>query len=500
MIKTVSAHKAYYWGTLSVVTALLFVMFTLHPALIDDIRFREPLSAFLADGTAASFFDNWQSSVVECLRVDNGRIPQLLATVLVVLPRWAVAIVLSLSVWLCVMFSARIAGVWQRHPFLFALMVFLWVFCMPWADFMFTVMFAANYLPTGAVMLFALWLFVNRKLKVWSAVALGLVAGAGHEMYCAAMIAGVAVLCVLHKEYRTKESLAFMASLGAALLYLFMMPGTSVRSGLLDIFGGFVNLRASLYMGILFYAYIVMLVAVLAINRYRRATDWKVQQLCVTCAIVGWAVWRMFMSGQRLVWCLDIFSVTGIVSLLSSVRYPLLKRKVAYAAGIVLCLTATVHLALCLPLFALMHREVEEVRSLTPDDKGNVYYDLTTPADAPVYLLGKPNFNIYSLSWYGLRYVLPRRLQSFRAGDGSLIGTQSEVYCVDGLLVVPCVGPSTHNAVTLKSDYGDYETESEAGVRRFTGADGCDYLYISPYYRSLRAAEREPVSVDVVFP
>ncbi|MDE6611963.1 MAG: hypothetical protein K2K22_05315, partial [Muribaculaceae bacterium] len=187
-------------------TALLFVMFTLHPALIDDIRFREPLSAFLADGTAASFFDNWQSSVVECLRVDNGRIPQLLATVLVVLPRWAVAFVLSLSVWLCVMFSARIAGVWQRHPFLFALMVFMWVFCMPWADFMFTIMFAANYLPTGAVMLFALWLFVNRKLKVWSAVALGLVAGAGHEMYCAAMIAGGAVLCVLHKEYRTKES------------------------------------------------------------------------------------------------------------------------------------------------------------------------------------------------------------------------------------------------------------------------------------------------------
>ena len=382
-MKVSKSQYIYYWLSLFVIIALFFIMFGLHPDLCDDLRFKAPMAGFIENPTFSNFCSCWANSVVDCLRIDNGRIAQLFASVIVTLPKWVMAAILSVSVAGCIFFSAMIAGVWGKHPLLYGILVSVWIFIMPWSDFMFGLMFASNYIPTGALMLLTLWMFLRLRLKVWSSVILGLLVGCSHELYCAAMIALAVSLVICYKEYRNCQSYLLLASLVVSLVYLYCVPGTGVRSGMLNVFGGFSNLLSSAYLGVLLYVYVILFVVVCIDKRWRSDLNMRIQVVCMAGAFTGWLIWRLFMGGQRLLWCLDIFSIIGIVSLLVAWPYKKIRYSISKCLSVSVMVICILHLVLCLPWFMRMHREVEEVQSMRSDTDDYVFYDLTKPIDAP---------------------------------------------------------------------------------------------------------------------
>lgn len=497
-MKVSKSQYIYYWLSLFVIIALFFIMFGLHPDLCDDLRFKAPMAGFIENPTFSNFCSCWANSVVDCLRIDNGRIAQLFASVIVTLPKWVMAAILSVSVAGCIFFSAMIAGVWGKHHLLYGILVSVWIFIMPWSDFMFGLMFASNYIPTGALMLLTLWMFLRLRLKVWSSVILGLLVGCSHELYCAAMIALAVSLVICYKEYRNCQSYLLLASLVVSLVYLYCVPGTGVRSGMLNVFGGFSNLLSSAYLGVLLYVYVILFVVVCIDKRWRSDLNMRIQVVCMAGAFTGWLIWRLFMGGQRLLWCLDIFSIIGIVSLLVAWPYKKIRYSISKCLSVSVMVICILHLVLCLPWFMRMHREVEEVQSMRSDTDDYVFYDLTKPIDAPWYILGKPNFNIYNSSWYSLDYVVPKILKSFNASKGKNIGVGTDIFMYEDYLVVPCIGQKNNASVVISADYDGLIIVVDAAVRKFSADDGLDYQYIVPIYTPLRTVGRELVSVKLI--
>lgn len=489
----------YRYGSLIAIGALFFVMYWLHPSLCDDYRFSQPMADFFADRTVGSFFNCWLTSLSECFYYDNGRIAQLLSPVLVSLPRVIVAAVLAFATLVCIVYSARLAGVWNRHPLLFALLVAVWVFAMPWADYMFGIMFASNYILPAALMLYTLWLFMNTRVSMVSAALLGILIGCSHELYCSAMIAVVAVSVVFVKEFRDRSTIVLFGALCVSLLYLYCVPGTAVRTGARVIFEGLKNPLASAYWGCLYYAYLLVALIAFLIPAWRIRIDRRLLLVCLTGATAGWLIWRVFLGGLRLTWCLDIFSTIGLVSLFASVPTGCrINPKHSIATALALVAVCVAHLALCIPWFVTMNREVREVRFLRTASIGRcVFYDMTEVHTVPPYTLGKPNFNIYNSEWHDLDYVVPEKLRTFRPEHAVCVG--SDLYMYEGCLVHVYTGQSAMKNVALHYDYGTSSDTRMGSARRFTADDGREYLYLCPYYRSLRKSDTEPVSVSVEF-
>ena len=384
----------------------------------------------------------------------------------------------------------------MRHPISFGILVLVWVFAMPWPDYMFGIMFAANYLPPAALMLSILWLLIRSKLRVWSAVVLGLLVGCSHELYCAAMIVVTLAFIAFDNGLRGKVAYVLLASLFVSMAYLYCVPGTAVRASSKSLLEGLANPFAYAYIGVLFYVYLIIAAVALSIKSWRRGIDMRILLLCISGASAGWLVWRVFLGGQRLVWCLDIFSAIGIVALLSVIPLKRVPMNSALAVGVSMIVICFAHLSMCIPWFGRMHREVECVRLMAATDRSALFYNLTTPDDAPWFLFGKPNFNIYNSEWHDLDFVVPVALKEFRP-KLCINSVGRPVYLYDGLMVLPSSGINTRSAV-MNISYGEFTNESACSLRPFTGADGKEYLYVCPYYRPLRTKGRRMISAEVV--
>lgn len=490
----------YYWAVTLLVAILLGVMYYIHPYVMDDMWFRKSLSAYLDNPSAATFLSSWFDFAKVKYVNDNGRLAQMLAPFLLATPRWFVTVLLTGVAAGCLVLSAKLSGVWMRHPLLYGLLVFVWIFAMPWGDYMFVRIFSANYVLSVFFMLLSLRLLLSGQLRVWSAVLLGLLCGASHEMFCGVLIGVVVMEMILFDRYRNKATVALLISLFVALAYLFFAPSRTIRTGDAQPLQGFLHLGAAAYLGFLFYAFFALIALALIWRKWRVKVCADTLMLCVAGSVAGWILWRCFyMSGQRTAWCMDAFSVTGIIYLLACLPSMRLNKKVAYAGGGLLAALCVLHLASCIPWFVQMNNEVD-IYNTTPRDKdGYVYIDLTRATDAPAYLLGKPNFNAYNNKWTSLNEAIPMSLKELDGTQARNVGTEElPVYVENGYLATPCSDAVKPGKFDVVMDFGGFETVIGGDARRFTAADGRDYLYIAPYYIPLRTKGRELVSVKLV--
>ena len=198
---------------------------------MDDMWFRKSLSAYLDNPSAATFLSSWFDFAKVKYVNDNGRLAQMLAPFFLATPRWFVTVLLTGVAAGCLVLSAKLSGVWMRHPLLYGLLVFVWIFAMPWGDYMFVRIFSANYVLSVFFMFAVVATAAFGQLRVWSAVLLGLLCGASHEMFCGVLIGVVVMEMILFDRYRNKATVAFLISLFVALAYLFFAPSRTIRTG-----------------------------------------------------------------------------------------------------------------------------------------------------------------------------------------------------------------------------------------------------------------------------
>lgn len=480
-------------SVLFVAFGLVFTAFyAIYPCMNDDFWFLEQWPAFFDAPSWHSFFSNWADSVKFRYEFDNGRLSNIISTALLVMPKIVPALFISGSLCLGIWFGARIAGIWRRNLLLFTLMLFMVMFAMPWNDFMFGVVYACNYIPPTALTLWVLTLFLKGRLRhVIPAFLLGLITAWTHEQYGAMLLAGIWAPAVFYRRYRTCAAVAVTTGALLALGYLFTAPGTSVRMSDMDPLYGLMHPLYGIVHAHVFIIFVVLTLASASVRSWRPALCSPAFSALAGMTITGFVLWRLFVARLHVACGMDFMAIVSVIYLLRHVPLSLRPQWLRIAATLTMILLMAVHVALCLPWFMRMHREVDDARAMQNDcPRQTVFADLTTPFEAPSYLLGKPNFNAYTIWATGLDRAVPLALETFIPGKAAIIGEGCEAWLYGGYhIVVPFSDVYVQARNDIRIVIGGVDIAAEPTFIPFVGADDNIYYYLRPLRIPQRLAE-----------
>lgn len=470
-----------YLTPLVIVSAFFVAMYVLHPPLIDDLGYYYHFEKFGGDISWREFFSGWADGVRDHFMRDNGRLSNMLcSTSLVALPRIFAALLLGAGVGMCIWSSCRLAGVWRRNFMLSTLVAFLWVLALPWAGFMFVLVFGFNYVLPTAITFVALGLFLGHKITHWYwALLLGLLVAAWHELFGGAFLCGVVAAALVDKDYRRPTTWWLLGGLAAGLLYLYLTPGFSCRTEKVDYFQGFREPLDRVAYGVLFYLFILLSCVALVWRRWRVSLSMTRLAVFMAMAVAGWVIWRTFMAGIRSTWSMAAVSIVGIVWVLwRSPMLPYFGKWVQRALSGLMWAVVIWNLSVCLPYFVEMRHETSEADALlAANNEAPVFYDFTQERDMPRYLIGKPNFDVLNLKPCAYENVLPTVLEHFSPEKAEAVGEGIVAYFYAGHIVL---SPDTVLAENLEIEYDGVPYDRDLSLVPFTAADGRTWLYCKP--------------------
>lgn len=398
------------------------VMYYLHPTLNDDNWFLAPFAPFMEHPSVGNFFHSWKECMLEHFAIDNGRLSNILGCVALLIPKWITATIIGTCISVSVLMSARLAGVWHRSLPLTIMVLFLTVFAMPWYDFMFGVIYAFNYIVPTAIMLSTFRYFQQGRLRnVIVAFLLGVFTCWWHELFGAGLLAAVVVFSVLDKTANRRVAVAIALGIFAALAWHLLLPGAAVRAGNTNILGNVFSLLNVKHAHIFVLTSLVYVVA-LCWRRWRRALFTPLALSMVATMIAGFVISRIFAGLVHATWLMDVGAIIVLVSTfrVCPVHVPSV---ISTLAGWLMFIVTAWHLALCLPWFFTMHREVAYARHLEEMHPGQtIFAPLTVSSEVPFFTLGKPNFHVYSIWGTGLDRVAPIALEDFDPQKAKSVG------------------------------------------------------------------------------
>lgn len=463
------------------VSAFFVAMYALHPPLIDDLGYHVPFDKYGDRLSWSDFLSGWATGMKDHFLHDIGRFANMLcSTSLLAFNRIFASLLLGAGVGVCIWLSCRLAGVWKRNFMLCTLVAFFWVFALPWAGFMFVLVFGFNYVLPTAMAFVALDLFLHRRIRHWYwAFALGVFVSAWHELFGGALLCGVAAAAVLDKDYRNSAAWGLLAGLAVGLLYLYLTPGFSYRTEKVDYFQGFREPLDRVSYGVLFYLFIALSVVALSWRRWRNSLSMTRLAVFMAMAFAGWVVWRTFMAGIRSTWCMAAVSIVGIVWLLW--RSPLLakfSKSVQNALSVLMWAAMVLNLGVCLPYFVRLDQEAKAADRLLAENNGQpVFLDFTQQRETPRYLIGKPNFDVLNLKPCAYENVLPTVLEHFVPDDAESVGEGVTAYFYKGHIVLPTDAPA---AEALALDFDGVPYDRDITLVPFASACGGRWLYCKP--------------------
>lgn len=290
-------------------------MYWLHPnGTVDDSWFSDFMSNYKIYRDTSHFFTDTLNAIRFRIEQDNGRLVNMLGSPIMILPNWLMALFFGLCIGWSLYSCARIARVWERNAVLFAVLSGLFVYALPWRDFMFTRMFALNYVPTTAYLLWCyLYFYLKPKRNLWIMLSVGLLCGILHEITGAVMLCGVVVLAIMSYHYRTHGFIALCTGLCIGLAWLCIVPGTGVRISKIDILANAITIDRSLAYAFPCFLLIlsVVLISFLKQDIRRRVLTPLTLSLC-GATIVGLLIWQVFNVGIRMLYAPNMLAITGL--------------------------------------------------------------------------------------------------------------------------------------------------------------------------------------------
>lgn len=471
-----ASFAALFKGRYAVMTACLSLLFGLiyylHPYLMDDLWYGMPLCRDWSDPEAV--FRSFADTYMEHYGYDNGRMANFFGMLLLLLPKWVGASFFALNIYFVIAIGATLVGVWNRRWLLFALGVLAFTFALPWFDYMFVMIFAANYLTSTVFFLVVLYVFMCRPRRVGAVGAffIGLLLGSWHEQFASVALGSMIIVALLWRSYVTRVNVALCVGLIFGLAFLLTAPGPYVRANNFEWFKGFTLITASIKFDLAFYGYMAVC-AVALFTRRRRDLYAPVSVFLMLSAIASWLIWRTFYNGQRLTWLPTICSLLGLLYLAARWLRRSSGRWIKAAALAVWALIFA-HLISVMPWAARYASEINAARKLldsTPDSV-TVFSYITPPALSPDYLFGKINFNGVD-SWFGFfERVINPEVKQFRPDSARLMNAGDELYLYRGNLISTDTTVTREPGQSLVLDYGTKKYFTDAFPVRFTTDDG----------------------------
>lgn len=485
-----------YWLTIAILAALYTAMYWLHPVLADDFDFKSFMATYLETGTWSSFWNDLQGSIIYHYKEHTGRIWNLIGSAILVVPKGIVSFILgsiaALNIWL----AAKLVGIWRKNFFMYSVLAAMYVLFLPWFELMFTQMFALNYVVSSFILLATCYLFLNKRLNIFTAFLLGIVLGTTHEIFGGAAFCAIATMPIFYKEYRTKNTWVLLGGILISIFMLILAPGTIERSAQGELFLGFKNPRLGVAHGYMFYIYTIICLFHVFNARLRKILYTPVFIFCTAGAIGGWIIWRTFTISPRITWPMSLFSILGIAYLLKNLFIS--KTTTAILLGTIIWAAIYAHLASCIPWFIRIKAEAEEAYTLLIQKKdGVVYYDLTSVYDAPWYILGKPTFNAFQIFPNEYRRVLPTSAQNC-INNKNIILPHGDKPCYSSCNFYLPIDSNAikQNQISANIFYNGKPYRTYAKAYKMTGNDSL-YMLVHPYIISYLHSRDEVTGIEI---
>lgn len=402
-----------YKVSLCVIFIGVVLMVALTPLLGDDLWYMMTSSG--ATNKAEEFRLVW-GEVVRHWHFDTGRLANIInPPFLVFVPKWVFGIVTGLLTVLIVELSRRFAGVSQGSVLSWWI-VGVAVFILPWLDYMFTVVYALNYVWAAAFSLMALYLVTGHlpsgKWGYAAGVVCCIVAGWMHEGFSVPMLAGV-VLYFIVKRGITKRQLWLVLWWMAGAMLIFVAPAfwnrTAGSYSILIRFTGWESLLSATLFNCLTFLYSLVFVISAANGRLRRRISasggWAFAWLCLVVCAIGSALFYMYYNGSRMGFIMQLFGGIGTAYL---VKYWFAERGafVRNVAGVAMVAVICLHYVVCVVEQFSLYKEFYEIANVyRSEPSGRIFYDHIKPKVGvsllrPSYRAFNEHFPLEEFSYY----------------------------------------------------------------------------------------------------
>lgn len=406
-------------------------------------------------------WDGIWSTWVERYYTDNIRIANLVVLFFLLFPKWVGSGLMTLC-WIYTVFACfRLSGIDWRKSALIPVSVFLWTFCMPWAEDMGCMDYQFNYLlTTFAAMLLVICLFrecsgtgiINKLLYF----IFGLIVGMMHEGVSVPFAGGIVAMIVCFKDWRKERYLITLAGMVGGIILLMTIPGMVFR------FATTVEVKTLLKYSFLiriemlsFVLYVLLLLSDIVLRGIRgviKNPD-KVVVFSLAGSAVSFIIWAATGPGSRCGIWMELMSVVGIMRFLQ-IHYGAFWSRYSRRSiilSVFLLGGAYLHLGFadCYVIrFRISFDKMTEW--FIKDGEGSFFGDYKTLGTRPALCGYLPPYGLYTYNsqyfnqYYGIdikdrrKYALivPEELRMVSLGDGVLIEGGSEIRELDGYYFV----------------------------------------------------------------
>ncbi len=457
---------------LAIIGIGMLALYQITPLQADDTYFGARWRDYILGLTDAFDWKAYADWIYYEVHIDSPRLFNLLFPLLgLYMPKWIFNILSALICVATVALLARSASVTRRQPLRLAIIALAYMLLMPWDDNMLAVCLTLNYVWEGMTAIAAIWAYFKASTRFHPAAlaAIGLVAGAGHEM-CAIALAGALSLHALLCRFRLNRgqwavlggTLAGCAALMAVMLqgrhsYLSSELATS-QALIYNIHAMATHLVLHTPIAV---ALIAAIVALLPVRRARRAmADLRSPFLVMAAAALAGMLPVVLLCFQspRIGWFPELMSIAALATLASSLlpAHVLSRRIVArplLAAAVALL---TIHLAVAAVYLDKIARSVRQLnRCLAESDGGNIVCDFLSIDQLPAIAynkltLSRTFWEIPSWSWrcdlyYGGPHTFPVPVELLDIDPAKLVPIPGNTpYCLYGPWLVARDGDSRY--------------------------------------------------------
>lgn len=458
------------------------------------------------DAILASWSDHWYG--------DNARLGNLLVTIFLLFPKWFG----SGLMWGCFLYSMwgsfQLSGIyWHRSP-LVPIALGMWMFLLPWREYMGCMVYQFNYIFPTALAMICLFIVFKRS-RGWkypiSAVLIGFFCGMSHEGISVPLTGGLMALVLFFNELRSKRSYALIVGLMIGILFLFISPGARMRFGL--ICSEFIiNMWDLLFTSIPLMVMLVLVLYRIIKVGYRSVASDRMIIFCTISSLISIGIVLKTGVMYRGGWWAIFSSIIGILYLLR-INFGNFWNEYNFRNSLVCSLSLILvymHI-IVIDYYALYDRVL--MSNAVKDYKRNptkaVFGKVHEMKDLPLICgYTSCDFNTVGVIWpsvyyrnenkglNGLYAIIPDCLKSANKTTGNEVKGGLGVREVEGYLYVPCLDINKASAwVWLYVDFGKGFRPVLTRRSKFVSvSDGKIYDYLVPktdwyvtHFKTIRA-------------
>lgn len=500
LYKNSGKSKAAYIFAAVILSVLFGWMFGITPLCADDLWYQTNVTG--EPGT----WERLVSSVKICAHhwtFDTGRLANMAtAPFLNYLPRWVFAILSAGAVFIVFIRGISLAKVpWISGRSALWLLAVCFVF--PWFDFLFTVVYAANYVWGISLGLLYLYFYIDRNRGRCPSVLLLLfpvLTGWWHEGLSVPLICFIAAYMLSGRSKPTSKEIVMGVGLLSGIMIIMLMPafrasveGRCQFNWIKSVW--YETLINVVVFNIIFYFYLFTFVSGLCIRRIRDRIRSNPENFAfLTGALVfgtvSTAIYLIYYNGPRTGAFCQLICFIAMLRLLPAF-FPSVGRNVAKGRMIFIATTALciVNMAASIRIQTKLSREYNEATELMQSAQckksGQLFYDVTPisfgiDAMKPTYMLLNSSYGLIRIN------VIPKALEEFEFNSSDVRHCRDKrLFVYRNYLIFKGNMPKERADVRLYASDGE-SIRSRLRYRPFITAKGDSAILILPHTQQIR--------------